>query len=470
MKANQCKWLPAIVLLSVLTIVPPTARVTADSGSGDASSPQIFYLTEAIQSGMANNPDMNMALSNIRKSEALVEKATSPFYPSIDLYTNYIQGDAPSAYLFNTLDQRRFEPGTSFNDPGWFENFESGARLNMNVYNGGRDFLSRRMAESDLSISQLDHQSVRNALVAAIAAAYFNALSTREFIATAGESVDTVASQLQIMKVRYSAGGALKSDVLSLEVRLAQAKEELLRSSNAYKKALAALERITGLAMDDMDKRILPETADIDLPAIPPDIAAGIAYALTHRPEIASAEERIRQSETNLCLSKTGYLPKVDFQTRYYMDDPDMEYNTNRDNWTAGVYASWNLFSGFSTPAETRQALAMMDGIRAADRKLTDAVTFDVKNAYLDLEEAEKRLQVTETAIANAKESLNLVKQQYDGGSATITRYLEAELALNRSRMRNTTAFFDHQKAKAEIGRAIGLWFHETPAGVYPEQ
>lgn len=458
MKANKRNWLPVIILFFLFTIFPPASRIEADSATEAASPLKTIYLTEAIRSGLVNNPDMNMALSRIRKSEALIEKAASPFYPSIDVYTNYIQGDAPSAYLFNTLDQRKFEQGTSFNDPGWFENYESGARLNMNIFNGGRDLLNHRMAESSLSIRKSDHQAIRNTLVATIVEAYFNALSTREFIATANASVGTVSSQLETMKIRYAAGGALRSDVLSLEVRLAQAKEEVLRSNNAYKISLAALERVTGLPLVNP---VLPETADIDLPDIPEDMTAGIAYALSHRPEIASAQERIRQSEINLSLSKTGYLPKIDFQTRYYMDDPDMQYNTNRDNWTAGVYASWNLFSGFSTPAETRQALAMMDEIRAADKKLVDAITFDVKKSYLDLEAAEKRLQVTETAVANAQESLYLVKQQYDGGSATITRYLETELALNRSRINRTATFFDHQKAKAEIGRAVGIWFRE---------
>ena len=53
--------------------------------------------------------------------------------------------------------------------------------------------------------------------------------------------------------------------------------------------------------------------------------------------------------------------------------------------------------------------------------------------------------------------SLELVKIQYEGGSATITRYLEAELARNTARIRVTRAFYDRQQAVAEIGRAVGL-------------
>jgi outer membrane protein TolC len=53
---------------------------------------------------------------------------------------------------------------------------------------------------------------------------------------------------------------------------------------------------------------------------------------------------------------------------------------------------------------------------------------------------------------------LRLVKKQYDGGSVTITRYLEAELSRNRSQTRATAAHNDRKKALAAVGRALGYW------------
>jgi outer membrane protein TolC len=49
------------------------------------------------------------------------------------------------------------------------------------------------------------------------------------------------------------------------------------------------------------------------------------------------------------------------------------------------------------------------------------------------------------------------VKKQYEGGSATITRYLESELDRNTAKIRATSAFYDHEKAVADIARAIGI-------------
>jgi outer membrane protein len=65
---------------------------------------------------------------------------------------------------------------------------------------------------------------------------------------------------------------------------------------------------------------------------------------------------------------------------------------------------------------------------------------------------------VATSSVQTARETYQLVKRQYEGGSVGITRYLEAELAFNRARMRETTAYFDREKARAQIARAIGYW------------
>ena len=68
------------------------------------------------------------------------------------------------------------------------------------------------------------------------------------------------------------------------------------------------------------------------------------------------------------------------------------------------------------------------------------------------------------STVETAGETFGLVKQQYEGGSADITRYLEAELAYNRARMHETTAYFDREIARAHIARSIGSWTGDRQA------
>jgi outer membrane protein TolC len=423
-------------------------------------------LRDVLDIAQGNNPDLLMAVARIERARAMLEKAAAPFYPQLNLYTEYLQGDAPSAYLFKTIDQRKLPPEVDFNNPGWFENYESGVSAGINLFNGGRDSLNREMAKTDLTISQLERDGIENLVMATAIGAYYDVLAAANFARVAEASVETTHSQLRIMDVRFQAGGALRTDLLSLQVRMAETEEILVKSRNHHRLAKAALAEILGVEPDVPFGVVDAKALAVDVPDNP---LAALNFALVHRPELASVRERLRRSKMAVDAARAGYLPQVDFMTRYYADDPEMKYSSDRSNWTAGLYLNWKIFDGFATKSDRAEALSQLQETMASDRKTLLAVKFDVKKAYLNLNEAEERLKVTTSNAQTAKETYELVKRQYEGGSADITRYLEAELAYNRSRMRETAAFFDREKARAQIARAIGAWTGSREPGTKEE-
>ena len=429
-----------------------------EGGQGDTASCAVnrpVTLESAIEIALANSPDKMMALSRIRSADAAIQRAGAAFYPAVSVYTEYTEGDAPSAYLFKAIDQRKLPPNTNFNDPGKIENFESGIQARINLFNGGRDLLRRRMAETGRTEAELARQEVENGLAASVISAYYNALAARRFIAIARESVTTVESQLRVMNVRFKAGGALKSDILSLDVRLAEARESQVRAENHWKTALIALAEVMGVSPDPPIP--LKETSSLSVP-VPAGYMEGLTRALARRPELERVRQTVVRSRMALDMARAAYLPRVDLQGKYYLDDESMAYELDRDNWTVGLMVNWDLFTGFSRDAGIREAEAVLEERLSADRKTLLSIKADVKNAYFALDAAEARLKVADASVAAAEESLDLVKAQYEGGSATITRYLEAELDRNRARTRATAAFYDREKARADLARAVGHW------------
>jgi outer membrane protein TolC len=419
----------------------------------DSETP--LSLEQAVSIALGNNPDMDVAVARIRQSEAMIDQALAAFWPAVSVYAEYMEGEAPSAYLFKKIDQRELPARVDFNDPGPFENLEVGTKARMNLFRGGRDYLRMRMAETGRSIQELDRLSIRNGLASSVIQAYFNGLAAREYIRIARESVETVQTQLRVMQVRFRAGGVLKSDVLSLEVRLAQAREELIRAKNAYSLALASLANLMGL---DPDTNLTLEEDGRVARELPPGYDAGLPVAMGGRPELEKARLAVIQSRMGIDAARGAFLPRVDAQAHYYLADEGTQFESDRANWTAGVTMDWDLFTGGSRFAAVEEAEAVLEEMLAADRKAVLSVKLDLRSAYIALDEAAARIQVTRASVAQAEESLRLVKKQYEGGSATVTRYLEAELDRSRTEMRAITARYDWEKARADVGRALGLW------------
>jgi hypothetical protein len=57
-----------------------------------------------------------------------------------------------------------------------------------------------------------------------------------------------------------------------------------------------------------------------------------------------------------------------------------------------------------------------------------------------------------------AEEALRLVNEQYHGGTATVTRYLEAETDRASASLRSIIARFEAQVAQAQLMQAVGHW------------
>jgi outer membrane protein len=413
-------------------------------------------LQKAVRVALLNNPDIDTAIARIRQSDAMIDEANAAFLPVLAFYGEYMQGDAPSAYLFKKIDQRKLPKNVDFNDPGWFSNYEIGLRASLNIFNGGRDLIRKKMAETGLQIQELDRRTVENALVTSVIHSYYNILVAQDYIQISRASVKTVDTQLRIMRAKYKAGGALKSDILSLEVRLARSREDLIGAQNNYSLSVAAISNLLGIDPDTTIQLSGPQ--DVFALDLPQDYQIGLVYALANRPELKKVRLQIVQSYMALDVARSEFLPRMDAFGRYYLDDPGFHFDTSRENWTAGIILNWDLFTGFSTGARIGKSKGVLDEMLAADRKTTQEIQLDVKTSYLKLAEAKARLAVAEASVAQAEEGLRLVKKQYEGGSATITRYLDAELARNLAQNRVAAARNDREKTWAAVGRAVGYW------------
>jgi outer membrane protein TolC len=90
----------------------------------------------------------------------------------------------------------------------------------------------------------------------------------------------------------------------------------------------------------------------------------------------------------------------------------------------------WNLWDGNLTRAQVSEARANLEAAQEQTRKLRLAVDLEVEQARLNLQEASERLAVTETAITQADESVQLTRARFEQGLTLATQLIDAETAL----------------------------------------
>jgi outer membrane protein len=441
---------------------PPVEAVAAASRQQAEKSrvPAVQKLTlqQSIDLAFERNPSLQSAAARYDQARAKVEEAVAAFYPKVSARVAYNYTDNPVEAFSYIVSQRRFTENdfANINHPGWVENFRPEVVGTWSLFRGGQDYYRRKAAELGVEQADLERSALHNHLAAAVTAAYYALAIAPKQVDVAQRSIAAVDSELGQAKARHSDGTGLKSDVLSLEVRMSEARESEVKALNAIDLARSGL--ITLIGGDDggsptVDERGLPPPDWVS-----PDLAKILEEARAQRPEMQAAERLVELRHNEFEAERGALLPRVNAYVAYGQNSRTPGFSTARENTSLGVSAELDLFAGGAINAR----------ISAAERRVTEAeaerernrleIDDEVRKSHSSLKEAIERLRVTEAALASAEEALRLVHEQYRGGTATVSRYLEAEADRANAHTRAIAARYQAYVAEANLKKASGFW------------
>ena len=93
----------------------------------------------------------------------------------------------------------------------------------------------------------------------------------------------------------------------------------------------------------------------------------------------------------------------------------------------------------------------------------SDAVRFEVRRAYYDVDASRQQIEVARAAIAQAQESLRINQDRYNGGLTTITDLLGAEDAARRSQTDYWESIYHFRTSYANLELASGSLNPQSP-------
>ena len=416
-----------------------------------------YNLQRAIDFALANNPDLQIMQDKIAQAEANLGIALSSFYPTIKTGLSYEHSNNPSRAFGMIIAQRRldFLPTTDFNNPGGTDNYRPEVSASYSLFRGGQDYYQSKAAGLGVEATALEKSVVRNQLIQTISSIFYGYLAAIEADKVAVRSITAVENELKQSQNRYEAGSALKSDLLSLEVQLAEAQDSKIQTANAIELAKTGLKSLLGIMANESFE--IDSTREWTLPENKRTLIELLDQAMNQRPETEMASKHIKIAEQQLKAARGAFLPKADAYVSYGSDSKDLDFNTNRDNVTAGVMVEMDIFSGFRDSEKVKKAEHQLAIAKKISKRTQLNIENSVKTAHLKISEALARVKVTSSSVKAAEEALRLVNEQRKAGVVTVTRYIEAEVARDKSYARNIAARFDALRAEAELNQAIGM-------------
>ena len=414
-------------------------------GLAAESNPTVWTLEAALRFAATNSPDAKISVERIKQAEAVLGQAQSSFEPRVQLQSSYIRTDNPVTVFGAVLNQRSFGPALNFNNVPDVDNFNVRSVFSYPLYSGGRNTALRAAAQAGTGMAQEEALVVKQELAYAVARTYHEIQRAQALTQATDAAVKALEGNLQIAQKRFQAGTILKAEVLDIEVRLAQAREDVVRVRNGQALAKRAMLNLLGIT-----------EGSIELPEKMTEVAMPAVQTMGQRPELKTIHAQQRAAAAQVEAARSGYKPQV---SAFASLDQDYGSRLGGDgrSYTAGVMAQWNLWDGKLTRSKVDEARAQQAALNEMEHKLSLAIDFEVEQARLNLTEADQRLVVTEKVIAQAAESVELTRARFEQGLALTTQLIDAEAALTGARVRRAEAQAARQIAVAALRRALGV-------------
>ncbi len=254
----------------------------------------------------------------------------------------------------------------------------------------------------------------------------------------------------------YNAKTVAKNTLLEVQVKRANAHQDLIVIQKDLKIARAALNVSMGV---DIDSRFRLEDIDSCRKIFfSPKECFGVAT--NYNPSLVAFSYLKEIAEKAISLEKTATRPKVSADFSYYKHGktPALagdDYITN-DLLIGMVVAEWKVFDWFKTRDLVKAKKKELEMIIDNRRTVGDRVSLDIRRAHLSMQAAESRLRVGEKEIEHAEENYRIARLRYEERVARSIEVNNALVLLRRAGYSYHSAFYEYNTALAKLERVMG--------------
>lgn len=452
---------------AMLTMATVLVLLGAPSARAQAKAPAPtgpVGLQQAVNIALKNNPTIKAASAYAQAARHAIDVAKAGYLPHVKFAEGFTRGNNP-VYVFGTLLTQRQFTAANFalpflNVPPPVDNFQTKFSATMPLYDFGR---TKDMVKGAKLQSQGRHDiaaRTRQGVIFNVINTYLNEMLAHERVRVAQAAVNMTQADLARARARVKQGLAVESDVLSAQAQLAQAKENLIQAKNGVAIGQASLNVAMGIPEDTATKT---EGKLSEVKVQVGNLNNLQGTALQQRPDYRAAELQAKDAQNSVSLAKKAYLPRIDMMGSWEEDNQTFA-TRGGNNWVAGATLSFNIFNGGARRAQIAESKAYHLRADAMRSHLASIVRLQVREAFLNLNAARQRVEVSKDSAAQAEESLRILRNRYGAGLATIMDVLRAETMRTSAENNHLNAVYDYRLAFAALELATGELGPNSPA------
>lgn len=341
----------------------------------------------------------------------------------------------------------------------------------VSLFSGLQQVNTVKQNKLELMASEYDLDLMMDNISIAVAGYYLDILYNEELLAVAGDQLAITQQQVNRMKKMVDAGTMAKGDLLNLEAQAAAEELAVVQAENALNISYLSLMQLIDYPVSEEFAIVKPELKPIEAPQVSVNAEDVFNTALNLRPDIKSAELRVRSAEKSLDISR-GYLsPTISFSgswatgfsgaAKENVEPYDViPFNTqlnDNNNKTINLSLQIPLFNGYQARTAISKSKLLRETAQNDLQQTKLNLNKTIQQAYADAVSALNNYNASEKKVEAQTEAFKYSQQKFDVGMLTSVEYnttkkdlatAESQLLQAKYRFIYTTTVLDFYMGK----------------------
>lgn len=390
-------------------------------------------LQQLIETGLANNTDLNIARLKVKEAEALLMTSRLSYLPSLSLTPqgtlSSIEGSKPS----KTYD------------------LAASADWELDLF--GKLLNAKRGARAALEQSEAYRQAVQTQLVATIANSYYTLLMLDRQLAITCRTADTWTESVRTMKALKRAGQATEMAVAQTEASKLSVDASVVSLKRQINEMENSLSTLLGMSPQEITRSTLENQQ------FPDSLSTGVPLQLlSRRPDVRQCEAQLATAYYATNSARSAFYPSITLSGSAGWTNAAGAAISNPGQWLLSAIGSLvqPIFNRGKNIANLKIAKAQQEeALLTFQQSLLDAGA-EVNNALVQWQSARERITLDERQTISLRSALRSSELLMQHSSQNYLEVLTARQSLLQAELNVASDQFDEIQGIINLYHALG--------------
>ncbi len=410
------------------------------SGLGFSQDTLSISKKDILLQASEKNLKIKIANQDFKSAQADYRQSNSLFLPTISASHTAISTTNPLMAFGSKLNQGILTPAdfnpALLNNPDQTQNFATKIEVLQPIINVDGIY-GRQAAKAKMEAFSLQTERSKEYLELEVNKSFMELQLSYQAVKVLEKANKTAEANLKLIENYFKQGILQKTDVLSVQLRVNEIKNQLQYAKSNVQNAS---DYLAFLLNEDNSNKVYKPMEELDNTIVIESVNPMLS---TTRKDIQAMDKSSEAYGKMLQSSKMNFLPRLNAFGSYEMYD-DTFFGNNAKGYLVGAQLSWTAFDGYKSIGKMEKAKADFLKAEMENQEYRAKSQLDLNKTNRQLKDAENKVNLSKLALEQSQEAYRIRSNRFTQGLEKTTDLLQSETQMSQKELELLQAVFEY--------------------------